>query len=300
VLLVICLVKKLLATSSDRLLAECTVVTEKLNVVSLTVGKTIVLVIVGLNESLVTDVAGEMVRMPDLTEGSNRTTLTRLTALGALLQQKNFIVGSTIVVAFKLVAVSSLEFNTALLTSEVARMHELTLDEQVWANDRTIAHSALMCFGTNDTNFLLHAIGTIDVLGLWLDLVALTNKVSTTADANEVLRVEGKAALGIDDLAANNVVTDLATLRVELHEVLLAIELVVRANEEATARERLRAVLTDEVVRVIVFAKSLRDLTHNRLMADSAIRANGDIITHHLWLLLLHEEVRIIITSWTR
>jgi uncharacterized protein (DUF1778 family) len=106
--------------------------------------------------------------------------------------------------------------------------------------------------------------------------------------------------LGIYDLASNNVVTNLAALRVKLHEVLLTVKLVVRTNKEATARERLRAVLTDEVVRVIVFAKSLRDLTHNRLMADSAIRANGDIITHHLWLLLLHEEVRIIITSWSR
>jgi uncharacterized protein (DUF1778 family) len=300
VLLVIGLVEELLATSSDRLLAERTVVTEQLNVVSLTVGKAVVLEVVGLDEGLVTDVASEMVRMPDLTKGSNRTALARLTTFGALLQQKNLIMGSAIVVAFELVAVSSFEFNTALLTSEVARMHKLTLNEQVWANDRSVAHSTLMRFGTNDTNFLLHTIRAIYVLGLWLDLVALANKVGTTADANEVLRVEREAALSIDNFTANNVVTYLASLCVELHEVLLTVELVVRANEEATARERLRAVLTDEVVRVIVLAKSLRDLAHDGLMADAAIRANRDIITHHLWLLLLHEEVRIIITSWSR
>jgi hypothetical protein len=190
VFLVIGLVEELLTTSSDRLLAKCAVVTEELNVVSLAVRKAVVLEIMGLDEGLVTDVASEMVRMPDLTKGSNRTTLARLTAFGALLQEKNLIVRGTIVVSFELVAVSTLEFNTALLTSEVARMHELTLNEQVWANDGTVAHGALMGFGTNDTNFLLHAIGAVDVLGLWLDFIALTDEVGTASDTNEVLRVE--------------------------------------------------------------------------------------------------------------
>jgi len=103
--------------------------------------------------------------------------------------------------------------------------------------------------------------------------------------------------LGIYDLASNNVVTNLAALRVKLHEVLLTVKLVVRTNKEATARERLRAVLTDEVVRVIVLAKGLGNLTNDRLMADTAIGANRDIIAHNLRLLSLHKEVGIIVAS---
>jgi len=190
VLLVISFVEELLTTGSDRLLAESTIVTEELNVVSLAVWKTIVLVVMGLDEGLVADMASEVVRMPDLTKGSNRTTFAGFTTLGALLQQENLIVGSAIVIAFELVAITSLEFNTALFTSEVARMHELTLNEQVRADDRSVAHGALMGLGTDDTNFLLHAVRAINVFGLWLDLVALADKVGTAADANEVLRVE--------------------------------------------------------------------------------------------------------------
>jgi len=92
----------------------------------------------------------------------------------------------------------------------------------------------------------------------------------------------------------------LATLCVKLHEVLLTIEFVIGANEEATAREGLRAVLTDEVIRVIVLAESLGNLTNDRLMANCTIRTNRDIIAHNLRLLLLHEEVRIVVTSWSR
>jgi hypothetical protein len=300
VLLVIGLVEELLTTSSDRLLTEGAVVSEKLNVVSLTVRKTVVLEVMRLDESLVTNMAREVIGMPNLTEGSNRATLTRLTALGALLQEQNLVVRGTVVVAFELVAIASLEFNTALLTTVVTRVHELALNEQVWANDRSIAHSALMGLGTDDTNFFLHTVGAVDVLGLRLDFIALTDKVGTTADANEVLRVEGKTTLSVNDLSADNVVTYLTTLRMKLHEVLLAVELVIRANKEATARERLRAVLTDEVIRVIVLAEGLRNLTDNGLVANSAVWSNWDIITHNLRLLLLHKEVRIIVTSRSR
>jgi hypothetical protein len=190
VLLVIRLVEELLTTGSDRLLAKRAIVTEELNVMSLAVRKTVVLEIMGLDESLIADMASEMVWMPDLAESSNGTALARLTALGALLQQENLVVWCAIVVAFELVAISTLELNTALLTSEVARMHELTLDEQVRADNRAVAHRALMGFGADDANFLLHAIGAVNVLGLWLDLIALADKVGTTADANEMLRME--------------------------------------------------------------------------------------------------------------
>jgi len=297
VLLVISLVKKLLTTGSNGLLAERAIVTEELNVMSLTIRKTIVLEVMGLDEGLIANMAGEMVRMPDLAEGGNGATLAGLTALGALLQQQNLVVRGAIVVAFELVAISTLEFNTALLTSEMAWVHELAFDEQVWANNRTIAHGALMGFGTDDANFLLHAIRAINVLGLRLDLVTLTDEVGTTADTNEVLRVERESTLSIDDFTTNNVVTNLATLSMKLHEVLLTVKLVIRTNEEAAAGERLRAVLTDEVVRVIVLSKSLSNLTNDRLMAHSAIGANWDIVAHNLRLLLLHEEVGIIVAS---
>jgi len=297
VFLVIGLVEEFLTTSSDGLLAERAIVTEQLNVMSLAVWKTVILEVMGLDESLVTDMAREMVRMPNLTECSDGTTLARLTAFGAFLQQEDLVVRSAIVVTFEFVAVTALELDTAFFTSEMARVHELTLNEQVWANDRTIAHGALMRFSTDNANFLLHAIRAVDVFGFWFDFVALTNKIGTAADANEMLRVERESSLGINYLASNNVVTYLATLGVELHEVLLAVELVIRANQEATARERLRAVLTDEVVRVIVLAKSLGDLTNDGLMAHAAVRTNRDIVSHYLWLLLLHEEVRIIVTS---
>jgi hypothetical protein len=190
VLLMIRLVEKLLTTSRDRFLTECTVVAEKLNVVSLAVRKTVVLEVMRLDERLVANMAREVVRMPNLTEGSNRATLAGLTAFGTLLQEENLVVRGTIVVSFELVTISSLEFNTTLLTTVVTRVHELTLNEQVWTNDRSVAHSALMGLGTDDTNFFLHAIGAVDVFRLGLDLVALADKVGTTTDADEVLGVE--------------------------------------------------------------------------------------------------------------
>jgi len=206
-------------------------------------------------------------------------------------------VGTAVVIAFEFVAITSLEFDTALLTSEVTRMHELTLNEKVGTNNRAVAHSTLMGFGADNTDLLLHTVGAVNVLCLRLNLVTLADEVGTTSDANEVLRVERETSLSIDDLATNNVVTHLTTLSVELHEVLLTIELIIGTNKEPATRERLRAVLTDEVIGVIILTKGLGNLTNNRLMANGTVRANRDIVAHNLRLLLLHEEVRIIIAS---
>jgi len=300
VLLVISLIKELLTTRGDGLLAERAVVTEELDVVRLAIGQTVVLVVVRLDEGLVANVTGEVVRMPHLTQGSDGATLARLTALGALLEQQNLIVRRAVEVAFELVAVATLELNTTLFTTEVARVHELALDEEVGTNDGTVAHGALMCLGADDAHFLLHASGAINMLGLRLNLVALTDEVGTTTDANEMLGVEGEAALSIDDLAADNVVADLASLSVKLHEVLLAIELLIGPNKETTTRERLRAILAYEVIRVVVLAKSLGHLTDNGLVANRAIRTNGDVVAHDLGLLLLHQHVGVVHAARTR
>lgn len=48
-----------------------------------------------------------------------------------LLEEENLIVGLAVVVALKLVAITTLELNTTLLASEMAGVHELTLDEEV-------------------------------------------------------------------------------------------------------------------------------------------------------------------------
>jgi len=71
VLLMVRFVKELLTSCRDRLLAEGAIVTEELNIMGLTIRETVVLEVMGLDESLVTDVASKMVRMPDLTKGSN-------------------------------------------------------------------------------------------------------------------------------------------------------------------------------------------------------------------------------------
>jgi len=112
---------------------------------------TVVLIVVGLDEDFVADVAREVVRMPHLAEGSDGATLARLTALGALLEQEDLIVRSAIEITLELnerdvstmielqyrinrahlVAVTTLELDTTLLATEVTRMHELALDEQV-------------------------------------------------------------------------------------------------------------------------------------------------------------------------
>ena len=73
---------------------------------------------------------------------------------------------------------------------EVARVHELALDEEVGSNDGLVAHGALVGLGANHAHLLLHAFGAVDVLRLGLDLVALADEVRTAADADEVLRVE--------------------------------------------------------------------------------------------------------------
>jgi len=106
--------------------------------------------------------------------------------------------------------------------------------------------------------------------------------------------------LGIDDLATDDVVADLAALGVQLHEVLLAIELLIRPDEEATSRERLRAILAHEVVGVVVLAKRLDDLSHNGRVASGAVRPDRNILSHYLWLLLCSEHVRIIAAAWAR
>lgn len=79
--------------------------------------------------------------------------------------------------------------------------------------------------------------------------------------------MKGEATLGINDLAADNVVANLAALGVELHKILLTIELLIRADEEAATREGLRTIFADKVVGVVVLAKSLHDLTNNGLVA---------------------------------
>jgi len=99
-------------------------------------------------------------------------------------------VGRAVEVAFELVAVTALELDTALFATEMARMHELTFDKEVGANDGLVAHGALMRFGADHAHFFLHASRAINVFRVGFDLVALSDKVRTTADTNEVLRVE--------------------------------------------------------------------------------------------------------------
>jgi len=187
VLFMIGLVEELLAAVGDGLFAECAIVTEELNVMRLAIGQTVVLVVMRLDEGLVADVTSKVVRVPHFAQGSDGTTLTGFTALSALLEQQDFVVWSAVVVTLELVAVAAFEFDTALLTTEVPRVHELALDEEVGSNDRFVAHGALMGLGANDAHLLLHAHGAIYVLGLRLNLVALADKVCTAADTNEVL-----------------------------------------------------------------------------------------------------------------
>lgn len=131
--LVVRLVEELLAAARDRLLAVRAVVTEELDVVRLAVGEAVVLEELGLGEGLVADVAREVVGVPDLAERRDRAPLAGLAATGALLEQQDLVVGRAVVVALELVAVATLELDTALLTAEVAGVHELALDEEVGA-----------------------------------------------------------------------------------------------------------------------------------------------------------------------
>jgi len=230
---VVCMIgffKEFLAAARNRLLAIGAIVAEELYVVGLAIGKTIVLEKVRLGKGLIADVAAEVIWMPNLAKSSDRSTFTRFAAASTFLQEQDFVVRCAIVIAFELVAVTTLKFNTALFTPEVARMHELSLNKQVRANDRPVAHSALMGVRANDSLFGLHTLRAINVLRLGLDLVLLTDQIRAAADANEMFGVEGKAALSIDNLAANNIVTDLAALSVQLHEILFAVEFLVWAN----------------------------------------------------------------------
>lgn len=54
-------------------------------------------------------------------------------------------------------------------------------------NDGLVAHGALMGIRADHNLGCLHALGTVDVLRRWLDLVLLSDKVGTAPDADEVL-----------------------------------------------------------------------------------------------------------------
>lgn len=62
-----------------------------------------------------------------LAKGSDGATLAGLTAFGTLLKKEDLIMRSAIEVALKLVTIATLELDTTLFATEVARMHELTL-----------------------------------------------------------------------------------------------------------------------------------------------------------------------------
>jgi len=179
--------EEFLATARDWLLTVSTVITEQLDVVRLAVWKAVILKEVRLGKRFIADVAAEMIWMPHLAQRRNGATLARLTAPCAFLEEQDLVMRCAIIIALKLVTVAAFEFDTTLFTAEMARVHELALDEQVGANDWPVAHGALMGVRTNDTLLGLHALGTIDVLCLGLDLVLLADEVGTAADTNEVL-----------------------------------------------------------------------------------------------------------------
>jgi len=297
VVLVIRLVQEALAATRNGLLAIRAIVTKELHVVGLAVGEAVVLKEVRLGEGLVANVAAKVVRMPHFTECRDRATLAWLAASCAFLEEQDFVVRRAIIIAFKFVTVTAFKLDTALFAAEVARVHKLPLDQEVRTNDGPVAHGALMRIGPNHALFGLHALWAIDVLRLGLDLIFLPDEVGAAADANEVLRVEREPALRVHHLAANNVVTHLAALGVQLHKVLLAIKLLVRTDEEAPTREGLRAVLADEMVWMEVAAKSLNDLAHNWRVSRGAIGANGNVFTHNLRLLRRLERIRIVVPA---
>jgi len=184
---VISLVEELLSARRDGLVAVGAVVTEELHIVRLAIGKAVILEIVGLGEDFVANVAAEVVGVPHLTERSDRTALARLTATSALLEQENFVVRRAIEVAFEVVAIATFELDTTFLAAEVTRMHELTLDEEVGANNGTAAHGTLVSIRADNASLSFHTLGAIDMLRLRLDLVLLPDEVGTATDANEVL-----------------------------------------------------------------------------------------------------------------
>jgi len=107
---------------------------------SLAVGNTIVFEEMGFHEWRVTHVTGEVVRVPYFSDSSYGTTFARLTATSTFLEEQNFIVRCTVIIPFEFMAISSLELLTTFFTSKVSRMHELSLDQQIRSDNRTVAH----------------------------------------------------------------------------------------------------------------------------------------------------------------
>lgn len=296
VVFMIGLIQKLQPTRCNRLLTVRAVVTKEGDVVSLTVGETLVFVEVALHEGSIAHVTGEVVRVPHFSDGSDGTTFTGFTATSAFLEEEDFVVRCTVIISFKVVTISSLKLFTALVTTEVPRVHELSLDEEVGTHNRGVTHGAHVRFGLDGSDFLFKAAPTVNVLGLRVNLITLSDKIGSATDANKMLGVKGHV-VRVHNFSSDNVVADLTTFCVKFHKILLAVEVVVRTNEKAASRERLRAVLTNKVVRVVVFAHGLGDLAIDGFGADHTVGASWKISTSScLWDRLWC--VGVIVCAW--
>jgi len=96
--------------------------------------------------------------------------------------------------------------------------------------------------------------------------------------------------LGGYRLTVDNVLADLTALSLEVLVVLLTIEHLIEADEVTAARERLRAMVADEVLRMVGPTKSFDDLPNNDSLTSATFRSSDGLeatAADHLVLQLL-------------
>jgi len=219
----------------------------------------------------------KVLRMPDSFHGRDRTSSNWLTTTCANRGLQLEVVLITIILALVLMTITVSEIFAAKVTLEVLWMHTLAKEKDILSGDRFLALGANVD-GRIDHN--LHLLFTFCAVWLTASFFECSpGEDQSTTLASEVVRMVDSSKR-FDDAFPHRLLTGVATWRIELPIVCLAVRLALVLYKLA-AREWLRAVRAYEMLRMVGFVHGVCHLANDHLAALSArwpVKSDGTAI----------------------
>lgn len=226
-----------------------------------------------------TNKAHEMLGMPHSPDSSDGTTENRLSTRSASVSDNLRVIFRAVQLSFVFVAVSTFKLATALFTSEMLRMHTLSLQNNKFTINELLALGADFSLWTDALCAVFFACVTIDISLLFFECAA--DQVLTATSAIEVLwmiLVFPNRDASIDDGKAAIVAP--WTVKLVVIDVTVCVSFML---DKLSIGERLVAMMANEMLRMVSLPKSRDDTSDDHLITMGTWRTvvnDGSSIGH--------------------